>query len=105
MGSIRVDDQSGKAQVLEAEAGWRLMERIGSHGLPIEALGGGACASATCLVHDAPDWAERWGPRCEDAVGLLEAPLHATATSRLSCQIIGESDLDGPEPAPVGDDA
>jgi len=104
MGSIRVDDQSGKAQVLEAEAGWwRLMERIGSHGLSIEALGGGICASATCA---APNWAERWGPRCEDAVGLLlEAPLHATATSRLSCQIIGESDLDGPEPALVGDDA
>ena len=59
MGYLRVNDPAGNTHVLEAVEGWRVMEVIREHGLPIEAMCGGACACATCHVHVAPDWAER----------------------------------------------
>ena len=105
MGSILVNDQSGRTHVLEAVEGWRVMELIRDHGLPIEALCGGACACATCHVHVAPDWAERLVPMREDEEGLLDALPAAAETWRLSCQIIWDTDLDGLELTLVGDGA
>src|SRR5262245_44720346 len=105
MGSILVNDQSGRTHVLEAVEGWRVMELIRDHGLPIEALCGGACACATCHVHVAPDWAERLVPMRQDEEGLLDALPEAAETSRLSCQIIWDTDLDGLELTLVGDGA
>jgi ferredoxin, 2Fe-2S len=102
MGHIRVNDQSGTAHVLEAVEGWRVMEVIRDHGLPIEALCGGACACATCHVHVAPAWAARLLPMREDEEGLLGALPEAAETSRLSCQIIWDGDLDGLELTLVG---
>jgi 2Fe-2S ferredoxin len=103
MGNIRVNDQSGKTHVLEAVEGWRVMEVIRAHGLPIEALCGGACACATCHVHVAPAWAERLSAIGADEEGLLGALPEAAETSRLSCQIIWETELDGLELTLVGD--
>ena len=59
MGFITVNDPESGTHVLEAMEGFRVMELIRLHGLPIEAMCGGACACATCHVHVAPAWAER----------------------------------------------
>ena len=72
MGFIRVNDGHGKTHVLQAVEGWRVMEVIREHGLPIEAICGGACACATCHVHLAPSWAERVHPARDDEEAMLD---------------------------------
>jgi ferredoxin len=50
MGVINVIDTSGRTHELEAVEGWRVMEIIREHGLPMQGTCGGACACATCHV-------------------------------------------------------
>jgi 2Fe-2S ferredoxin len=102
MGIIRVNDLDGNTHVLEAVEGWRVMEVIRDHGLPIEALCGGACACATCHVRVAPEWAGRLSPVRDDEEEMLDSVPDAEATSRLSCQIIWDTHLDGLEVALMG---
>lgn len=97
MGFIKVNDPEGKTHLLEAVEGWRVMELIRDHGLPIEAICGGACACATCHVHVAPDWAERLHPAGDDEEEMLDSLPVAEGNSRLSCQIIWDKHLDGLE--------
>ena len=95
MGSIRVNDADGRTHVLEAVEGWRVMEVIREHGLPIEAICGGACA--TCHVHVSPSWTTRVHPARDDEEAMLDGVPDAEPTSRLSCQIIWDAHLDGLE--------
>ena len=97
MGCIKVKEPDGTAHVLEAVEGWRVMELIREHRLPIEAVCGGACACATCHVEVAPDWAQRLHPAREDEEAMLDTLPVAGPTSRLSCQIIWDTHLDGLE--------
>ena len=105
MGILRVSDASGITHVLEAVEGWRVMELIRAHGLPIEALCGGACACATCHVQVAPAWAGRLAPVGNDEEEMLDTVPDAAPTSRLSCQIIWDTHLDGLEVTLLGDGA
>jgi ferredoxin, 2Fe-2S len=102
MGIIRVSDASGTTHELEAVEGWRVMEVIRLHGLPIEAVCGGACACATCHVRVAADWLPRLGPVRDEEEGMLDLLPDVAPTSRLSCQIIWEQDLDGLEVTLMG---
>ena len=95
MGIIRVVDHNGNAHQLDAVEGWRVMEIIREHGLEIEALCGGACACATCHVVVEPDWADRLHPPREDEESMLDSVPGVAETSRLSCQIIYQTALDG----------
>jgi 2Fe-2S ferredoxin len=97
MGFIKVSEPDGTKHVLDAVEGWRVMELIRVHGLPIEALCGGACACATCHVHVAPEWAERLHPARDDEEAMLDTLPSTETTSRLSCQIIWDTHLDGLE--------
>ena len=97
MGVIKVQDQQGKLHVLEAVEGWRIMEIIREHGLPIKAECGGACACATCQVEIAPTWIERLHALREDEEEMLDSLPIVTDYSRLSCQLIYEEELDGLE--------
>ena len=105
MGIIKVNHIDGTTQELEAVEGWRVMEVICAHGLPMEAICGGACACATCHVEVEPEWADRLHPARDDEEAMLDT-LPATApTSRLSCQIIWEEQLNGLEVTLAGADA
>lgn len=97
MGHIKVNGLDGTEHVLDAIEGWRVMELIRIHGLPIEALCGGACACATCHVHVALEWADRLHPARDDEEAMLDTLAGVEATSRLSCQIIWDAHLDGLE--------
>ena len=59
------------------------------------ALCGGCCSCATCHVHVDPDWAARLPAQGADEDDLLDTSDHRVATSRLSCQIRFDDDLDG----------
>jgi ferredoxin, 2Fe-2S len=63
-------------------------------GIVGECGGSMMCATCHCFVDEA--WAERTGPRADGEDDMLEsASSEVRATSRLSCQIRIESDLDG----------
>ena len=98
MGILRVSDASGITHVLEAVEGWRVMELIRDHGLPIEAICGGACACATCHVQVAPDL----GRAARTALATMRKRCWTRCRTRrrpraCRCQIIWDTHLDGLE--------
>ncbi len=93
--TIHVTDRDGHTHLLPAIEGWRVMEVIRDWGLPIRAECGGACACATCHVYVDRAWVDRLpAPTDEELDRLDDAPL-VEANSRLACQILVRSDLDG----------
>ncbi len=92
---IFVTDQNGLKHELEAIAGWRVMEIIREHGLPIKAECGGSCACATCHVYVDEAWMNKIPHMREDEEEMLDEAFNHEDTSRLSCQIIMDEELDG----------
>lgn len=80
---------------LEAIDGWRVMEIIRDHGLPIKAECGGCCACATCHVYVDEDWRDRLYPMRDDEQDALDLAPAVQDNSRLSCQILMSEALDG----------
>lgn len=92
---IFVTDLQGREQELEAIEGWRVMEIIRDHGLPIKAECGGACACATCHVYVHEDWLGRLSGMRDEEEDMLDEAMDVQDNSRLSCQIIMSEELDG----------
>ena len=92
---IYVTDLDGVEHTLEAVEGWRVMEIIREHGLPIKAECGGCCACATCHVYVDEMWAEKLVAMREDEEEMLDEAIELRENSRLSCQIIMSEILDG----------
>ena len=92
---IFVTDLEGQEHKLEAVEGWRVMEIIRDHGLPIKAECGGACACATCHVYVAPEWVDRLVAPLDEEIERLDDAFSVRDNSRLSCQILMREDLSG----------
>jgi len=92
---ILVTDQRGVEHELEGLEGWRAMEVIRDWDLNIKAECGGSCTCATCHVWVDPDWFGKVPARSEDEEDLIFSTLDQKPTSRLSCQIILNDELDG----------
>jgi ferredoxin, 2Fe-2S len=92
---IHVTSPDGQEHDLEAVEGWRVMEIIREHGLPIKAECGGALACATCHVYVDPAWMDKLAPMREDEQDMLDSAFDVQENSRLSCQIIMDESLDG----------
>ena len=96
---IYVTDMDGVEHALDAIEGWRVMEIIRDHGLPIKAECGGACACATCHVYVHADWMGKLTalgmPKGEEEDYMLDEAFDLQDNSRLSCQIIMDERLDG----------
>lgn len=92
---IFVTDLDGQEQELDAIGGWRVMEIIRDHGLPIKAECGGACACATCHVYVHEDWIDRLADKRDEEEDMLDEAMDVQDNSRLSCQIIMSEELDG----------
>ena len=90
---VRMPD--GTSHRLEALEGWRVMEVIRDWGLNIKAECGGACSCATCHVYVDEAWFGKLPGPSEDEEDLLYSTLDKKPTSRLSCQILLNDDLDG----------
>ena len=93
--TILVTDRDGAEHRLPAESGWRAMEVMRDWGLNIKAECGGSCSCATCHVWVDENWFDRLRPPSEDEEDLLYSTLDKKPTSRLSCQILLNDDLDG----------
>ena len=94
---IYVTDQDGKRHELDAVEGWRLMEIIREHGLPIKAECGGACCCATCHVYVSDEWLDKLYSMRDDEDEMLDETFDREDNSRLSCQLIMSEDLNGLE--------
>lgn len=92
---IFVTDQAGKEHELDAIEGWRVMEIIRDHGLPIKAECGGACACATCHVYVSDEWLARLHPMQDEEQDMLDIAPDVKDNSRLSCQIIMNEEFNG----------
>lgn len=92
---IFVTDLEGEEHALDAVEGWRVMEIIRDHGLPIKAECGGACACATCHVYVDEQWEDLLAPMREEEEEMLDEAFDVQDNSRLSCQIILDETLDG----------
>ncbi|PMS38579.1 ferredoxin [Trinickia symbiotica] len=72
------------------------MEAIRASGADeILALCGGCLSCATCHVYIDPAFQNRLPPISDDESALLDTSTHRNEHSRLSCQIVLTSDLDG----------
>ncbi len=95
---IKVTDFTGTTHELEGLEGWRVMEVIRDHGLPIKADCGGACCCATCHVYVDPAWEDKLvAPTDEERDLLYDEAMGLKDNSRLSCQILMSEELDGLE--------
>ncbi len=92
---IYVTDQKGEEHELDAIEGWRVMEIIRDHGLPIKAECGGACACATCHVYVDEDWEDKLVEIGDEEEEMLDEAFEVEDNSRLSCQLIMTEELDG----------
>lgn len=92
---IVVTDQEGKTHEIEGIEGWRVMEIIRDHGLPIKAECGGCASCATCHVYVDNEWLPKLFPMREDEQDLLDTAPDVQDNSRLSCQILMSEELDG----------
>ncbi len=92
---IYVTDLEGVEHALDAVEGWRVMEIIREHGLPIKAECGGACACATCHVYVDEEWTEKLVAMRDEEEEMLDEAFDLQDNSRLSCQIIMSEELDG----------
>ena len=92
---IHVELPDGSRHTLEAPEGYRVMEVIRDYGLPIKAECGGACACATCHVRIADEWVQRVIRPRDDELDKLDEIHSADDNSRLSCQLLTDTAIDG----------
>ncbi len=92
---IHVELPDGSRHTLEAPEGYRVMEVIRDYGLPIKAECGGACACATCHIRVSDEWLEQLVPPRDDEMDKLDEIHGADDNSRLSCQLLTDTAIDG----------
>ncbi|WP_316860062.1 2Fe-2S iron-sulfur cluster-binding protein [uncultured Cohaesibacter sp.] len=86
----------GTKYEVEAKTGSTVMETAIKNGIPgIEAECGGACSCATCHVYVDPQWTAVTGEPSAMEEDMLDFAQDANETSRLSCQIKIDDNLDG----------
>ena len=96
MPKITFIDHRSVEHTIDVACGSSVMQAAtGNNIAGIDADCGGQCACATCQVFVAAEWVNRVGrPNMQEAL-MLEATVNASPNSRLSCQIVVTSDLDG----------
>ena len=89
-----VAGSDGGELVLDAVEGWRVMEIIRAHGIPMEAECGGSGVCGTCQVGVCSSWADKVHEPRDDELDKLDE-MFADEGVRLSCQLIFSEELNG----------
>lgn len=103
MGTVTVVEQDGTRQSYDAVEGWRVMEILREHGLPVAGTCDGAAVCGTCHVRISAKWSGRVAPANDDEEATLDTLPNVGPNSRLCCQIIYEEALDGLEVTIAGE--
>jgi 2Fe-2S ferredoxin len=98
MPSVTYVESSGASHPVDVPVGENAMHGAvynGIDGIVGECGGGLACATCHCYVDEA--WTEKvGGPSSQDEIDMLESTAaEVKPTSRLSCQIVLQPELDG----------
>ncbi len=89
-------EHNGTEHVVEAEDGKSVMQTAIDNMVPgIVGDCGGCCTCATCHGYIDGGWAARLKPKSEDENMMLEGALAVEASSRLTCQIVIQPELEG----------
>ena len=92
---VYVTDLKGVEHPVEPILKWTLMEIIRDADLPIKAECGGSCACATCHVYVDPEWLAKLPVQESEERDTLDGGFDVQPNSRLACQIVFTSELDG----------
>lgn len=96
MPHILVVDRAGEEHEVPATVGYSIMEIIRDGGLDgLLALCGGCCSCATCHVHVDPAYRVSLPAMTDDEDELLDEAPDRDESSRLSCQLIFDIELEG----------
>ena len=96
MRRLVVTDREGVTREVEAKNGESVMVNIRAAGIyELAALCGGCCSCGTCHIYVGPEFLGRLKPPESDELDLLESSEHRKEASRLSCQILFDSSMDG----------
>jgi ferredoxin len=96
MTTIEVTARDGTLHKVSGEPGMTLLEAIRDGGVDdILALCGGCCSCATCHVYIGDSHPELFAPASADEDDLLDGSAHRQLGSRLSCQVVLASRLEG----------
>lgn len=96
MPRLIVTKRDGAEVVIDGQAGLSVMEVIrGSGSEELLALCGGSCSCGTCHVYVDPGDAGKLARAGAAERELLGCSTHLKSTSRLSCQIPFQAELDG----------
>jgi ferredoxin len=95
--SVRVHFTTSRGERVEAlgEAGDSLLTLAQGAGLPLEGTCEGQMACSTCHVVVDPEWFAKLPSAGEEEEDMLDLAAGVRRTSRLSCQILLDEDLDG----------
>jgi 2Fe-2S ferredoxin len=92
---LLVTDLDGVEHSVDAMLNWTVMEIIRDGDLPMRAECGGSCACATCHVYVDPDWAAKLPAMEREERDTLDGGFEIEANSRLACQLVMTTELDG----------
>ena len=97
MTKVTYIEPGGRELVVDVPEGWTLMQGATANGVEgIEAECGGSCACATCHCYvDEASLAKLPPPSETEAVLLEDVAAERKSNSRLSCQLVARSELDG----------
>jgi 2Fe-2S ferredoxin len=96
MTSVTFVMTNGQARTVDIASGMSVMQgavRAGIEG--IDAICSGAAVCATCHVYVAKEWIGRLTAPSTNETRTLDCTVDPDETSRLSCQILVNDDLDG----------
>jgi 2Fe-2S ferredoxin len=92
---LLVTDLDGVEHAVDAMLNWTVMEIIRDGDLPMRAECGGSCACATCHVYVDPDWAAKLPAMESEERDTLDGGFEIEANSRLACQLVMTTELNG----------
>ena len=96
MPKITYIDKNNNAKTIEVNSGLSVMEGAVQNNIPgIDADCGGSCACATCHVYVDSDWFDKLPKQSDAEKDMLDFAFETKSTSRLSCQLFLDEDLDG----------
>jgi 2Fe-2S ferredoxin len=95
MTKINFIETNGEIKTVDAPIGLSVLEVAHKNDIDIEGACGGSLACSTChVIVDEKDF-DRLDPASDDEEDMLDLAFDLQKTSRLCCQIIVTSDLDG----------
>ncbi len=95
MPKITFIDADGKSQEVDAPEGLSVLEIAHKNNIELEGACEGSLACSTCHVVVDPAYYGKLKEATEDEEDMLDLAWGLTHTSRLGCQIIIRSELDG----------